>query len=943
MKTLITNELFLDFIECRYRGYLKITGATEPQSGLLDVSGRLRERYHSQARERLLRAYSDKANQVCTDVGLSVVLANRFDLAIDVTATDANASVRFDALMAAPANARGSQPHYIPIIFVNNEKISTEDELQLALCASTLIRWHACRPSFGRILYGSDFRIRKVKLARALEKADRALEEIRALAERPSQPPLLRLNTHCPTCVFRTNCRATAIEKDDLSLLRGIKEKEIVKLRNKGIFTVTQLSYTFRPRKKSKRSNPRIIKYYHALKALALREKRIYVVGKPELAITGTPIYIDVEGTPDHDSYYLIGLRIPGAASVVQRSLWADERTDEEKIWKNFLQIIANIKDPQLIYYGSYETTFLRRLKKRYGDTAEDGSSVMHGLMKSAQNILSVIYGRVYFPTYSNGLKDIASYLGFKWSIEEPSGQRSLALRQEWELTGSQTAKQDLINYNADDCAALEVVVQTLLQLIPKDGASPTTLPHPNAVHVDSLKPQTPYRLGPVDFVLPELDQINKCAYWDYQRDRIYIRSNPLLRRVARRNQRNKSRQILPVNVTVNASRPWKCRACASNEIKMNGRHSKLLYDLRYTTGGIKRWISKYIIDHYTCRSCGTHFASDVYDWTRHRYGLQLLAYVIYNIVGLHIPQLKLSGSMFKLFGYQVGQPTINGLKRRAAELYQDAYEEIKQMLAHGKLVHADETHLSTRSSNGYVWVFTSMEEVVYLWSATREGNIAEEFLSGFNGVLVSDFYSAYDSISCAQQKCLVHLIRDLNEDVLKEPFNEEMKALVHEFTALLKPVVETIDRFGLKARFLRKHKVEAARFYGRLLIQEYKTELARKTQDRFRKNQGKLFTFLDHDNVPWNNNNAEHAIKAFAELRDVIESYSTESSMHDYLILLSVYQTCEYRGVDFLKFLRSGEKRIDDYVRKGHSPRSGPKLQETSRIRAHFWSDPTR
>src|ERR1700693_1292126 len=128
---------------------------------------------------------------------------------------------------------------------------------------------------------------------------------------------------------------------------------------------------------------------------------------------------------------------------------------------------------------------------------------------------------------------------------------------------------------------------------------------------------------------------------------------------------------------------PWKCPGCASNKIQMNGRHSKLLYDLRFTAGGIKRWISKYIIDHYKCRTCGTPFASAVYDLTRHRYGLQLLAYVIYNIIGLHIPQLKLSGSMFKLFGYQVGQPTINGLKRRAAELYQDAYEEIKHMLAH--------------------------------------------------------------------------------------------------------------------------------------------------------------------------------------------------------------------------------------------------------------------
>jgi hypothetical protein len=63
-------------------------------------------------------------------------------------------------------------------------------------------------------------------------------------------------------------------------------------------------------------------------------------------------------------------------------------------------------------------------------------------------------------------------------------------------------------------------------------------------------------------------------------------------------------------------------------------------------------------------------FPSDTYESTRHRYGLQLLAYVIHNIIELHIPQLKLSGSLLSLFAYQVGQPTINGLKRRAAELY---------------------------------------------------------------------------------------------------------------------------------------------------------------------------------------------------------------------------------------------------------------------------------
>src|SRR5260370_16394341 len=118
------------------------------------------------------------------------------------------------------------------------------------------------------------------------------------------------------------------------------------------------------------------------------------------------------------------------------------------------------------------------------------------------------------------------------------------------------------------------------------------------------------------------------------------------------------------------------------------------------------------------------------------------------------------------------------------------------------------------------------------------------------------------------------------------------MKVLVYEFTVLLKPVVETIDRFGLKAHFLKKHRLEEARFYKRLLAREYKTELAQKAQDRFRRNQGKLFTFLDHDNVPWNNNNAEHAIKAFAALRNVIEAHSTESRCRDSLVLLIFYPT---------------------------------------------------
>ncbi len=219
------------------------------------------------------------------------------------------------------------------------------------------------------------------------------------------------------------------------------------------------------------------------------------------------------------------------------------------------------------------------------------------------------------------------------------------------------------------------------------------------------------------------------------------------------------------------------------------------------------------------------------------------------------------------------------------------------------------------KGRDSYVWVFTSMEDVIYIWSETREGTTATEVLKDFKGVLVSDFYSAYDSVNCPQQRCLIHLIRDLNDDIRQEPFNREVKEVAQNFVSVLKPIIETIDRFGLKARFLRKHKVAVARFYDALLVRKYGTEIAQKSQKRFERNRARLFTFLDYYNVPWNNNNAEHAIKSFADLRDVIEGPTTERGIRDYLILLSIYQTCAYREIDFFGFLRSGEKKIDGYA----------------------------
>jgi hypothetical protein len=203
------------------------------------------------------------------------------------------------------------------------------------------------------------------------------------------------------------------------------------------------------------------------------------------------------------------------------------------------------------------------------------------------------------------------------------------------------------------------------------------------------------------------------------------------------------------------------------------------------------------------------------------------------------------------------------------------------------------------------------MDKVYYFYKPSREGSFLQEMLHSFSGVLISDFYTAYDSLDCEQQKCLVHFVRDIDEDLLKNPFDRELKCIAQEFGTLLRVAIQTVDRYGLKSRHLRKHKPTVLRFLDSVASKDFTSDLAVSYKRRFQKSGAKMFTFLDHDGVPWNNNNAEHAIKGFAKFRAHADGRFTERSLREYLVLASIFQTCEFNNVNVLKFLLSKETTL--------------------------------
>ena len=403
-----------------------------------------------------------------------------------------------------------------------------------------------------------------------------------------------------------------------------------------------------------------------------------------------------------------------------------------------------------------------------------------------ATNLLSFIYAQIYFPTYSNGLKEITGYLGFRWSGSLTSGLETIVWRHRWEASRDPAVKQTLLDYNRQDCEALELVANRLVDLhraAPADGKSSQG----EVVLTSDMKRKSPYSFKRIAFVFPEMEIINKAAYWDYQRERVYVKSRNTNRRRRRPANIDASRNAATPNTTIEYSRPSSCphvqvEADLSPWQEKQDRNRS--YDLcGMESSGGSRGTSLRGIDAHHARS--TFYAARS---SLDRGQIRSQSHRIYD-VPKHRAQASAESRRRQReeiiwLAHSSGTRQTNSRPRQRTPT-KCTYDHLLKRLCTGRLLHVDETSVGVKGKNGYVWVLTSLEEVAYFYTPTRAGDTIQAMLKDFSGVLVSDFYAAYDAIECPQQKCLIHFIRDLNDDLLKHPYDDELKQLVAGFCRL--------------------------------------------------------------------------------------------------------------------------------------------------------------
>ena len=880
---LVTNDILYSFINCQYKAYIK----RKQQLGNTSEYQIL----YTKLKQIQTDNFEKQVSAIRKKISKNISFDNSFHregTALNMKFINENIDIVLDGIEFLGKNI------FTPIFITPFEKVTRLDKLFLALQSTYIQTNFNIQANLCKIIFGQNLKETKFKIS-SFSKAIKKISSDLAKLYSSSNAPIFYKNQHCQICEFQNLCLEKLVERDDLSLLTSLKPKEILQKNNRGVFSVKQLSYSFRPKKNPYHKR----KFMPELKALAIRDNKTFIQEIPNVKEVETEVFLDFEGIPDRNSNYLIGLIIRTGNIDKEYSFWANNKEDENYIFVQLIELLKPLKSFTIYHYGSYEIQALKNILKSLSVEYQECLKV---LIDNSFNLLNVFTHNIYPPTYSNSLKEIARFLKFEWSDKDASGLQSTIWRYNWELSQDEKLKEKLINYNIEDCRALKIVKDWVGQLQNENNDKQLT---------SDLKSENIFKWGITNYVLKDFEEINSRAYFDYQREHIYLRTNKKLYRAVKKNENNK-RAYNKVDRKVSLF-PEKCPFCKSKNLIKIRTSEKLQIDISFMRYGIKKNATLYFGGPSICGKCKRKVPCTNMK-TLPMYGYNLMMWSVNQKIQYKQSSESIINFLKDSLKIEVSVTQMTKFKEFIAEKYSDTYNEIILDMIKSELIHADETIARIKNIDGYVWVFANHNSVYYLFKETRETDFLKETLRDFKGVLVSDFYTGYDSLECRQQKCLVHLIRDLNGDFLNNQLDFELKKIVIEFGSVLRSIITTIDKYGLKRKHLNKHKKNVDKFYSNTISTIFESEYALSYQKRFIKYRDKLFCFLNCNNIPWNNNNAEHSIKPFAKWRKKISKNLTKQNIENHLTLLSILQTCKYRGINFFEFLKSGEISIEKF-----------------------------
>jgi len=294
-----------------------------------------------------------------------------------------------------------------------------------------------------------------------------------------------------------------------------------------------------------------------------------------------------------------------------------------------------------------------------------------------------------------------------------------------------------------------------------------------------------------------------------------------------------------------------------------------------------------------------------------------------HRILGLTLP--KISSSLYETYGIEISDDTILKLEKWVAATLHNDYNKLKNEIVKASVLNADETRFRIGGENAWLWAFVNSLMSLYVVAPTRGHDVPVDVLEGFDGVLGRDAWKPYDFVKCSgHQIDLLHVNRWLEraeirhgveprtiltsrQRKLKRPGRppEKFLCFVDGVRGILKKAIEYTEtkpppniKERQKARRGFEDEMEA------LLEKDRKDKDAIRISKELRRRLGMLFTFVEVEEVPWHNNDAERAIRKGVLARKISGGRRTWMGAEVFQVLLSISETAKKNRMNFIQFV---------------------------------------
>jgi transposase len=356
-------------------------------------------------------------------------------------------------------------------------------------------------------------------------------------------------------------------------------------------------------------------------------------------------------------------------------------------------------------------------------------------------------------------------------------------------------------------------------------------------------------------------------------------------------------RELHPSPDAVVDRRPDLCRHCGSAALTPVGSES---YD-HHELVARPVLVTRVNLAVCACGRCGRRTTAEPPAGMEGLIGGRLRALTVLSRHYTDVPYARLRTMLDEVFGLRLSHGYLVATIEAAAADLAPAVQDIREAVRTAPVVLSDETGLRVDGKNGWVWLFRTPWDILFLVDRRRAKAVVAELMAGHQPeAWVSDRCPAQGGHAVERQACLAHLVRDCRK---AEQLGDTA------FAPALKAVLETILRHDARqpawadsTLALRLGAIERRLDAGTAI------EARHRDGERLRRwvkaHRAELTLCLRRRDVPATNNASERALRPFVTARKVFGCARSKEGADAMAVIRSVLMTARARGLQVMDAL---------------------------------------